>query len=296
MRKIIIFTIFFILNLFITNKIFAATLTLVSSKESLGVGEQFYMDLMLDPEGKSLNAIEGNISFSSDYVSFVRAEEGKSIVSLWVEKPKLNNINDNSINFSGIIPNGFSGVIDPFNPKYKLSVLVLRFVFEAKKPGIANFSSLPFSLYLNDGLGTEIKALPVNMSLNIDNFVFHYTYENKNESIPTLEAHVVRTPNIFNNKYTIIFDARDKEVGIKSVFIKEGNSEWKEIESPYKLEDQSRHSDITLQAINFSEASIIMKIDKVPYSIKFYIQIIIIILIVTISSIILIRKRYLKDK
>ena len=116
MKKIFIFTLFFILNLFLTSKVFAATVTLNPSNESLGIGEQFYVDLMLNPEGISVNAIKGNVIFDDEYISFVRSEEGKSMVDLWVEKPKQVN---NSINFAGVMSMGFSGVIDPFDGSHK---------------------------------------------------------------------------------------------------------------------------------------------------------------------------------
>ena len=48
--------------------------------------------------------------------------------------------------------------------------------------------------------------------------------------------------------------------------IKEGNRDWKEIKSPYLLEDQTRHSMIALEAVNFSGASIVLVINPIPYT------------------------------
>jgi len=277
--KIFTFSLIFILNLFFTNRIFAATLILEPSKDSVGIEEQFYVDLMLNPSGESINALEGSVSFSSDDISFIRVENGKSIVNLWVEEPR---IEGHTISFAGVISNGFDGVINPFNLNQKLPGLVTRFVFEANKSGQVNFLTSSFYLNLNNGSGTETRAPIAHSSINIGNFINKVIYENKINSTPELEAYVIRDPNIFNNKYTLVFKATDKETGIKNVMIKEGKRNWEEIESPYLLKDQFRHSIITLKATNFKDVSITINIDKVPYDWKLLARVLIIIIVITL--------------
>lgn len=292
-KKISIIILFFFFNLFLVNKVFSADLILEPSKEILGLGEQFYVDLMLDPKGESINTIKGDISFSSDHMMFLRAEEGKSMVNLWVEKPKLDR---NKISFAGIISNGFEGVIDPFNPSRKLPGPIIRLVFEAQKYGSVDFYASNFSLYKNDGIATEIKLSSILKSIKINNVINKIKLENKMHQTPDLEAFITRDPNIFNNKYILIFEAKDKETGIKNVVIKEGRRNWEEIESPYLLKDQSRHSNIILQAINFSGAGTIISINKIPYDWELISQVIIVVLIIIISAIIIFKKIYDKRK
>ena len=110
-KKIIILFIT-IIFFFSNQRVDASSLLLKPSSNIVGIGEQFYVDISIDTEGKIINGIEGSISFSSSNLKFIRAEEGKSLISFWVEKPKLT---DSQISFAGIIPNGFSGIIDPFN-------------------------------------------------------------------------------------------------------------------------------------------------------------------------------------
>ncbi len=293
--KTILIFLFFILNLFLTNKVFAATLTLNPSENSLGIGQQFYIDLMLDPEGKSINAISGSISFPSDKVSFVRVENGKSMINLWVEEPKQVG---GTISFAGVMTSGFAGVIDPFDLGHKLPGLITRLVFEAEShPGPVNFSTSIFPLYLSDGLGTEIDAPSAYSSINIGDFTDSSKYVNNSSGTPELEAYVTRDPNIFNDKYTLVFKAFDKETGIKSVMIKEGRRDWKEIESPYLLRDQSRHSMISLQAINFSGAGVSMNFNEIPYDWKPFARIASVIIIILILLLVLIiRRRYVNKR
>lgn len=268
--------IFIFFNLLITNKVFAVNLKLETFKDNLNIGEQFYVDLVIEGEGQSINTIKGNIYFDDSLVSLVRVENNKSICSLWLEAP---NLNKNTINFIGLIPNGFEGNVDPFNPSKKLPGLVTRLVFEAKNSGKFNFSTNQFYLNLNDGLGSEISAPPTSLSLFIDNFKYRIKYEGEEVGTPMLDAYIVRDPNIYDNKYVLIFRAIDKDSGIKNVLIKEGLRGWREVVSPYLLLDQSRHSDISLQANNNKGVSVIMMINKIPIDYR-YLVIVISILII----------------
>jgi hypothetical protein len=259
-KKIILFT--FVCVLFFAPKVHASTLTLAPSKNSVGLGEQFYVDVMLDPQNVSLNGIEGSVTFAENNVSFVRAETGQSLINFWIEQPKLNG---NTISFSGVIPGGFDGVIDPFNPQNKLPGLMVRLIFESTQPGTETFSSASTSVTQNDGLGTLLSIPNVNTIVNITNIPNPFVYKNTNDVAPQIQAYVTRDPNLFNNKYTLIFSATDSGTGIKDVMIKEGNRDWKEITSPYLLEDQGRHSVIALEAVNYSGATIITIINPLPY-------------------------------
>jgi hypothetical protein len=259
-KKTILLT--FLCVLFFVPKVHASTLTLAPSKNSVGLGEQFYVDVMLDPQNVSLNGIEDNVTFAENNVSFVRAETGQSLINFWIEQPKLIG---NTISFSGVIPGGFDGVIDPFNPQNKLPGLMVRLVFKGIQPGTETFSSAPASVTQNDGLGTLQNISSANTSINITNVSNPFVYKNTNDNAPQIQAYVTRDPNLFNDKYTLVFSATDSGTGIKDVMIKEGNRNWKEITSPYLLEDQGRHSTIALEAVNYSGATIIVTINPLPY-------------------------------
>jgi len=281
-------TILIIVLITFSFKAFASMMILESSKSEIGLHEQFYVDLLLDPETVSINGIEGNITFPEEYLSFIRSEEGKSMVSLWVQPPQLFN---NTVRFTGIIPNGFDGVIDPFNQEHKRPGLIVRFVFEAIRSGQISITTPPFTISLNDGKGT-IKNIPaVNISIFVNNRENHVIYENNNSDIsPELEAYIIKTPNLFDNKYALIFKAIDRSSGIREVMIKEGNKDWKKITSPYLLEDQTRHSIIALQAVNHSGSSVIITIDPIEYKFTLVDYALLIVFIVILFLII--KKRY----
>ena len=261
-KKIIVLSIFVLISFLSCEKnVFASSIYLTSDTEKITIGKEFYVDVMIDTKGGSINGVEGKVSFDKDNIIFIRAEEGKSIINLFIDKPKEEG---SAIGFSGIITNGFSGVVDPFNQKQKLNGLLLRLFFEAKKEGPINLSTINFIVTLNDGMGTTESVAPTNLSYIASNTDNSAILSKENDTSPELSALVAQDPILYNGKYVLIFDARDKQTGIKEVKIKEGGREWRSISSPYLLEDQSRHSLITLQATNYSGASIIINIESLP--------------------------------
>ncbi len=286
--KLFITVIFFSLGFLISSKAFAATLILKPSNDSVGIGEQFYVDLMLDTGGQSINTISGNIPLPKNIV-LLRAEDGKSMIDLWVEKPKQNG---ESVSFAGVITNGFGGVIDPFNSVNKLPGLIIRFVFLAKEQGSIDLTTSKFLLNLDDGIGSGIEAPSVSIPIKIRETLNKTTYESEGDNNPEIEAYVTHNPDMYDNKYVLIFNAKDKKTGIKSVMIKEGERQWKEIESPYLLMDQGRRSEILLKATNYSEASTVMRIDNIALSIEGLISIFILIVMIVFLSLVIIKKVY----
>ena len=63
-KRIIIISII-VLTLFVNKRVEASTLILKPSSNILSIGEQFYVDVMLDTEGKIINGFDGSINFPS---------------------------------------------------------------------------------------------------------------------------------------------------------------------------------------------------------------------------------------
>ncbi len=219
--------------------------------KSVGVGSEFYIDVMLDVQGNDINGIEGSVSIpNNDTIKLVRVEDGQSIVRAWLIHP--NTIGD-TINFSGIIPNGFTGVIDTINSEKKKSGNIMRLVFKSTKVGNALVSTQNIVVTQNDGLGTinNIESTSVLIDTNSESINTDYKIDDTNK--PELIASVEKDENLFDNKYTLIFQAIDRGVGMKDVMVKEGLlGQWKAVSSPYLLEDQSHQSIIKVKATDFA--------------------------------------------
>lgn len=263
------------------------------SKESIGILEEFYVDVTINPDDQAINGVEGTISIVGDNLRFIRAENGKSFIDLWVLPPK--ETNPNQIKFAGVSSFSFSGVIDPFNQETKLSGIVTRLYFMANKPGESQFILSGASVTLSDGKGTKIDLPTAYSPLMIESRLEGITSKIKDTTKPNLKAQVIQNINLYENKYILIFTANDKDSGIKKVLIKEGDKEWSEITSPYLLEDQTRQSQIVLKAINFSDLERIIKINPIIYKKFSFLQIFIIIIAIILLSLFIKNKRNKKS-
>jgi hypothetical protein len=294
MKKITFVYIFLTLSyfLFVFSYVDASGVLIIPSKSTVGIAEQFSVDILLDPENKPINAIEGTVAFDQTRVSLIRAETARSLVNLWISEPRQDH--PGSVVFAGIIPNGFNGVIDPFNPHHVLPGLVVRLIFEGQKSGDANIGVSSFITAANDGKGTTEKSELKNASITVENVARPKLYVNSHRSSPVLEAHIIQDQNLFNSKYSLIYDAVDRGTGIKDVRVREGNRDWQSIIGPYVLLDQSRHVPITIQAINFEGQSVVLTINPLPKN--FFTMYTILILIVIILILVGVYKKIYEHK
>lgn len=271
--------------------VYAVYLEMKPSSDIVGLYEQFYVDVYLNAEGETYNGIEGKIVFPSDKLSFIRSEDGKSMVDLWIKNPSEEIKGE--IDFAGLMSYGFSGVIDPFNPKVKLGGPIIRLVFEAKNPIDKGYLTSNMQVTIADGLGSVVEIPQKSISITVQHTENPYTYKSESKLSPSIDAYVTRDINLYDNKYTLIFQAYDKGSGIKDVMVREGNGDWKKVESPYLLEDQSRHSIIYVRAVNNNGISYITSIDALPYN-KYLFYVIGFIFIVLI--LIILKKKFHKNK
>ena len=173
--------------------------------------------------------------------------------------------------------------------------LIIRLIFEGLSRGGATITAKPFTLTLNDGSGTTESTLESKQVINVDDTYNPKIYKSKDDTTPELKAYITRDPNLFDNKYTLIFQATDKEGGIESVRVKEGNGDWKEAVSPYLLEDQSRHSTIGVRATNYSGGSAV--VDIAPLSLGWLsTSNIVLVLVIIVVVFFFIRKKYVPKK
>lgn len=173
---------------------FAATIDVVPSL-SAGV-----YDVVLSVNNKeSINAVSGTVIFNENISVIPTIETNNSIVSLWVDKPS---VSGNSINFSGIIPGGFSLLYDQFGDNPQQTSKLFSIVF----PFVKNINSYTFtvdssSAYLNDGHGTEIiipsKSITLPASSNINDFAVVNSNNNINLSIPSTSTKSITFSNIY---------------------------------------------------------------------------------------------------
>jgi hypothetical protein len=214
--------------------------------QSVAQQQQFYIDVAIDTHGTAINGIQGSLSFSGTTLSFVRAETGTSNITLWVDNPTLKG---NTIGFSGIIPGGFNGLVNPFDQNRLLPGSIVRLVFVGQNPGSIIITTSHVSVTRNDGSGTLQPLDDTVATAQVSTATAPSLYTTPDTIPPTLTASVISDQNLFNGNQTLLFIATDKESGIARVQVQEGSEGgWNNVDSPYMLHDQLRKGILSIRA------------------------------------------------
>lgn len=256
MKKLTFIFIIFILSLFFTPQVFAASI-FISSPENINVGDTFEVLVNADTGGEIINSVNLSLDFREDLISFAGYKDENTVVKFWVSSP---NENGGKVYLSGIVPGGVSGLYDP-NKKGVSPIPLVRLLFTAKEKGRAELAFVQTEIFKNDGQGTKLIHEQKNTVLTIkDNIVSGNDLNNdKNPPRPFditfLESSLFsRTPSM------IVFEARDTDSGIKTYKIKMGVGNWKDTKSPQPISKSIFSRDVTVRAFdffgNFQDASI----------------------------------------
>jgi hypothetical protein len=139
-----------------THSAHAASVTATSTRLNIHEGEEVAVDVLLNPEEESFNAISGALHFDPTVLKPYSISTVNSVVSMWVDTPSNQG---SSIEWSGLMPGGFGGVVSPFYDGTRPGRL-MRISFVAS--ALASSTELSFdtvNVYKNDG-----KGIPLSIS------------------------------------------------------------------------------------------------------------------------------------
>lgn len=148
---ILIFSVFFVL----TPQAFAADVGISPSSGTYSVGQSFTVTIQTNPQGKSVNAVETQLSFDNTKLSVTNVSKTGSVFSLWTTEPTYSN-------GAGTITLG-GGSPTPFSTRSNLASVT----FKVLKEGTASVSVSSASVLAADGLGTNVYTGPSNASFTI---------------------------------------------------------------------------------------------------------------------------------
>ncbi len=264
----------------------AALVYLETSDSSYNIGDVFSVNVMIDKINECLNTASINIGFPENILEFVDFSTGESLLSLWLDVPRsedVSHINKNGhFNFTGGVPGGYCGKI-PGDPGVSNKLGTIFFKVKDNATSTAKINILNDSqVFLNDGYGTRDKLKVKNLEINIFNDSltspqkkwFEFLKNDKIAPEPfVVELH--QNSNMFEGAYYIIFSTTDKQSGLDHYEVLEMKSEeqlgvetkkglldvvfghknrtpnWKKVKSmPYRLEDQSLESIIKVKAVD----------------------------------------------
>lgn len=252
---------------------FSSQIYFYAPKNILSTGEEFLVNIVLDPQNESINATAGTVKFPADLLELKEVRDGNSSVNFWVEKPQVGN--SDSVSFSGITAGGFPNYAD----------LIFSLVFRAKQSGKGSLKFENAEALKNDGTGAKSELQNKELNLNISD---QSATSSADISIKDTEPPAKFIPIIGNNsaiyggKYFLVFFAQDKASGIDHYEVKEGYfGKFAAAESPYLLNDQALDKKIYVKAVDKNGNYVVetLPAQRLPWWFKYCLVVAIIILI-----------------
>lgn len=137
--------IFIALFSFGINKATAASFTVSPTTGTFTVGSTFDVSILLNTDGKSVNALDVDLKFPPEKLQLVSPKTNVSVISVWTSQPQFNNQNG-SLRLQGGIPHGVN--------VNNATVATLTFRVKTIGNAIIRFTDNS-KILLNDGLGTD---------------------------------------------------------------------------------------------------------------------------------------------
>lgn len=249
--KINYLKIFFVTTLFILNYGTAfssgADIVFKYPESTTKTDSVFSIGVLLDSSGEDINAIEGVLYYDDNFFDLVGIADGNSIVTSWINKPKDE---EGKIVFSGIMAGGYLGTIDPITNNVGPGIL-FELMLVPKTEGEGSVTITDAVVYKNDGLGTSKNIATKDISIESSMNGFSDYTESADDIRPLVFSPIIsKSPDMFEGRYFLVFDTKDKESGIDHFEVREGRRDWVEAESPYVLVDQTLTSRIRVKAID----------------------------------------------
>lgn len=226
---------------------FGADMFLKTQSENYRIGEQFIVTIsLLSEEQNPINALDISVGFSQENLKFVQSIESGSIISFFVDRPKIQN---GKIVFSGITPSGFFGAINPILGEHKIEpVKIIDLIFEPIASGRAEIFLDKSELFRADGSGLPVVFNTWSKILNIKDEVFKNEI-NISDTEPPLEfnSQILKDKNI-SSRYLLIFNTSDEQTGIDRFEVLEKGRKKVIATSPYILKNNPPKGEITVFA------------------------------------------------
>ncbi|OGG48548.1 hypothetical protein A3G63_02755 [Candidatus Kaiserbacteria bacterium RIFCSPLOWO2_12_FULL_52_8] len=225
----------------------AATLSFTMLQTTVGTGDPFEINVILSTKN-DINAIEAALIIPHG-LELVNTNNGNSLINFWIEQPRYDR-ETRTLTFSGITPNGFSG-----------TRRLLGLTLKTSAPGTYTLSFDPAhtTLYQNGPSG-------IPEPTTIEPLVLQIVNGTARTSVPAIDTEppeaftpiVIRTPQLYDGAWTLIFATQDKGSGIARYEVSESPARradssalnWTKAESPYQLSDQSLTRYIYVRAVD----------------------------------------------
>ena len=238
-KTIILLSVFYFLLFVLPAQ--AARLYFEPQEAIMGAEKDFSVGVRIDAKNQ-INAISVGI-FIPPEIAFVDAVLGNSIINFWVEKPSFDE-SSRILTFSGIVPGGFQGEKEPL-----LTIKIKTAGQEGK--AILTFNKEKTKIYLHTSEGVEDSLELESLTLPISEGKENMIVEIIDRYLPEdFKPEISRDPNVFENKWFLIFATQDKGLGVDHYEVCEKKKKCVVAESPYLLQNQDLDEEIVVKAVD----------------------------------------------
>lgn len=249
------FTFLLVLVVFGAENIFAAKIYIEPDVVEVGRLEEFKLDIKIDTEGEEINAIGAEIIFDSRKLNIVDVLDGASVISIWVERAVDKN---GVISFSGLIPGGYSGLINPGNSQQEDGLLA-SLIFRPQSEGVAVVEVKNTHIFANDGKATPVATSVEGASVSVVSSGNLKKISSDDITPPEIiEAKVYKDPS--SGDYFLAFYGQDSQSGIAYFEVRTEDSDWESTQNPYYLGNRP-HKDLFVKAVDKAGNIAIVKVE-----------------------------------
>ncbi len=215
------------------------------------------IDIVLDAQGESINALSGVLSLPSNYFSIDAVSTAGSVVSLWLVQPHVSTdrLFDTRIRipFEGAMPGGFTGIRSPYYEGERPGV-IFSVTLRPETAGEALLLLENVDIRLNDGKATKAQVQSETLTISIPNLATIAKIP-KTKSVSQelaqseIKAFLSQSDSIQNGKWVLMIHDDTQDRTPQTYSVAESRSsfandihayEWKKVSFPYVLAHQSR--------------------------------------------------------
>lgn len=221
-----------------------------STSQQVVAGQQIEVGVFLDTEGEAINAVSGEVTMPAQEFQPTDVRDANSIVPLWIQKPTIGGDAKALVDFSGIIPGGFTGRGELFS-----IILTVQGPVNAKTLSAIDLTATDARLNDGQGTATATHTAPLQLQFLTTGAAPPLPPVTDTDPPEPFVPEVAQDPSLFQNAWFVAFAAQDKGSGVDHYEVRErasdaDNPSWTTVESPYQLNDQTRHSFIDVKAVD----------------------------------------------
>jgi len=225
---------------------------------SLGVGQTFSVQVVLDPQDETIFALDSNITYPSNILKLKRIEIGNSILGFVFDKP-VSQVSNNigSINLSGAMPGGFGGYIKPATYPHLEPGKIITLIFETLSSGDGSIS-ISTNLFKNNELGQNNEKQVELVPFSVKKYSSYIEDANKDVTPPDISFVELSKDEKIEGKPYVTFRASDDISGVDYYEINI-NNRWASATSPYLINGTIPDS-IKIKAVDLAGNSSIKEV------------------------------------